>query len=212
MSYVGLTHFAAGLLRPRRRDLSHGPHSASSAAIAVPRLDLDHGDRDVDLSARPFDNVLLEPSRALARMGDDDHLVGREQAQCVLQCEDRVSFANVTRGIDSALVERRDRGFETASGILDLVVHVARGEVERRLHERRRHDPDLCRPSLGMTDDLTHQRLVADHLVREDHDPMCIVSRAGRASGAVSRTCGHPVLRTLGSAGETCPRNVPEAS
>ena len=122
-------------------------------------------------------------------MGDDDHLVGREQPQRVLEREDRVRLADITRGLDPALLERRDRVFEAAMGFLDLVVDVARGQVERRLHERRCHDPGLCRPSLGMTGDLAHQRLIADHLVREDHDPACSVSLAGRALGAVRGTC-----------------------
>jgi hypothetical protein len=136
-------------------------------------------------------------------MGDDDHLVGREQPQRVLEREDRVRLADIARGLDPALRERLDRGFETAAGVGDFVVHVACSEVERRLHERGSHDPGLCRASLGVPDDLAHQSLIADRLVRKDHDPASSVSRAGRAAGAVGGSRGHLVLRTLGSVCET---------
>ena len=59
--------------------------------------DHDVGDRNFELAPQAHELTALLPRFAVARMGDDDHLVGAESPQLVLECGGGVRVADFPR-------------------------------------------------------------------------------------------------------------------
>ena len=211
------------LRRPASRDRAGETSRTAFTAVPPPRprsgsISITVIGTSTSRRARSTTSCSSHVARSLW-MGDDDHLVGREQPQRVLEREDRDPPRRRhpwprSRFAASAAIEASRR--RRASSISSSTSPAARSSGDftsagATIRAR-------AGPPLGVPDDLAHERLIADHLVREDHDPVRPVPRSGRAVGAVGRPGGHRGLRTLGPAGETCstsrsrPRRQPRRS
>src|SRR5213595_2307265 len=100
-------------------------------------------DRDREALARACDDAALEPMRTAFRMRRDDHLVGAEGPEGVLDRLQRIAVADL--GAGPVLVG---------------------GPVADRAVQRRRHDENLGVVTLAAATDLAAERLAADGLVR----------------------------------------------
>ena len=147
--------------RPGRRACAAAEQTESDAprsgARPFRRLRLEVHDDVRDglrqLAARLLHHAGLEPARALRRVGGDDHLVGREVAQRVLDGLVRVVvIAELAADVQARLAHRRHRGLQPLLRVGDPLVDVGGPVLGRRARERRGDDQDLAaarpRPAL----------------------------------------------------------------
>src|SRR3954453_13648063 len=102
-------------------------------------------------------------------MRRDDHLVGAEGAEGVLDRLQRVAVADLAARLDPRFPEPAQALLEPLPRLLARAVDIG-GEVPDRRVQRRRDDEPLCAVALGLLADLLARRLAADGLVRDDED------------------------------------------
>src|SRR3954471_1744927 len=113
-------------------------------------------------------------------MRRDDHLVGAEGAEGVLDRLQRVAVANLAPRLDPRFPEPAQALLEPLSRLLARAVDIRREVPDGRV-QRRRDDKHLCAVTLGLLADLVAQRLAADGLVRDDEDaPLVRAASAAR--------------------------------
>src|SRR2546430_11582307 len=98
----------------------------------------DHmGDRDREALARARDDAALEPVRAPLGMRRDDHLVGAECPERVLDRLQRVAVADLAARVDPGPSETLAAGIEPLLRLLASLILVRGPLPHRRVHRRR---------------------------------------------------------------------------
>jgi hypothetical protein len=104
--------------------------------------DHDLGDRHVKLTPQTIQLPALLPGLLPARMCDDDHLVGAEVTQLVLDRSGRAGITDLAARHDAQLARPRQRAFQADSSLLELAVDVRDSVVQVR-GQHRSEDVDL---------------------------------------------------------------------
>src|SRR4051794_30450457 len=151
--------------RSERADASSGepgllPELANFVALGL-EVDHDVRDRDLEALACARDDASFEPVRPAFGMGRDDHLVGAEGAERVLDRLQRVAVADLAARLDPGFAEPPEALLEPLARLLARAVDVG-GEVSDGRVQRRRDDEHLGAVALGLPADLLAQRLTAD--------------------------------------------------
>jgi hypothetical protein len=130
-------------------------------------------DRDLELLSQALDDPGLEPVRLPWRVGGDDHLVRREDAQLVLdRTERRDRVADLAADLDAVIGEPRDRGVHAPSRVPELRVDVG-GDVVDPRGEDRGHHVQLG-PAGGTRPHLLSQFLAVERPIRDDEDAVAL--------------------------------------
>ena len=150
------------------------------------------GDRQRDLLACSLDHPPLQPLRAVRRMSRDDHLVGGEVPQRVLQRGVRlVVVADLAAGANPRFRHAAQRVVQSPPGLLECSVDVGCPVLDPRAGQCGDNDEDLAAPALAAVLDLGRERLPAHRLVGHHQHPVgriLAVSHLG--------TLSHPPLRS----------------
>src|SRR5947207_11824116 len=123
-------------------------------------------DRDREALARACDDAPLEPVRAAFRMRRDDHLVGAEGPERVLDRLQRIAVADLAARVDPRPAEPLEARLEPLLRLGAGPVLVG-GPVPDRAVQGRRHDEHLGLVALAAAADLAAERLAPDGLVSD---------------------------------------------